>query len=266
MKLNQNYLSICLVFLFITCKQQEPDPFKSWRVYRGDAASTGYSTLDQINRHNVDQLQVAWIFDPQDAEAAARLPKYECNPIIIDGVIYATSARHWVYAIDARSGAEIWSFDPFYGEKGGGIKRGVTYWEKAEDRRILFTAGEFLYALNANSGKPVNGFGENGRVRLDTGLGPDPDSVWVIPTSPGIVYEDLLILGSEVSELYDAAPGHIRAFEIPTGKLAWTFHTIPQPGETGHDTWPEDAWKNAGGANNWGGMSLDHNRGVVYVP
>ena len=201
-----------------------------------------------------------------DASAGTRLPKYECNPIIIDTVIYATSARHWVYAIDGRSGEKIWSFDPFYGKQGGGIKRGVTFWEKDGDRRILFTAGEYLYALNADTGLPVQDFGQDGRIRLDTGLGAHPDSIWVIPTSPGIVYNDLLILGSEVSELHDAAPGHIRAYHIPTGELVWTFHTIPHPGETGYDTWPEGAWKYAGGANNWGGMSLDMDRGMVYIP
>ncbi len=259
------YMLLLSVIFFSTCSAPDWQTYTKWQIYRGDAGSTGYSSLDQINRENVDQLKVAWIFDPQDADGA-RVPKYECNPIIIGDRLFATSARHWVYALDAGTGKMIWSYNPRDGDMGVGIKRGVTYWEKGDDRRILLTAGEYLYALNADSGKPINDFGERGRVRLDTGLGPDPDSVWVIPTSPGIVFEDLLILGSEVSELYDAAPGHVRAFNILTGELAWTFHTIPQPGETGYDTWPEDAWKSVGGANNWGGMSLDQQRGMVFVP
>jgi len=263
--LNRVVIPFCLGFYLMGCQEREGFD-DSWNIYRGDAASTGYSSLDQINQENVSQLEIAWIFDPEDASPGSRLPKYECNPIIIDTVMYLTSARHWVYAIDARSGEKIWSYDPIYGEMGSGIKRGVTFWQKDGDRRILFTAGEYLYALNAVNGLPITEFGQQGRVRLDTGLGTDPDSIWVIPTSPGIVYNDLLILGSEVSELYDAAPGDIRAFDILTGELVWTFHTIAHPGETGHDTWPEGAWEYAGGANNWGGMSLDMERGIVYAP
>ncbi len=156
-----------------SCNVQERDS-TTWEIYRGDAASTSYSSLEQINKENVGQLEVAWIFDPNDARAGTRLPKYECNPIIIDTVMYATSARHWVYALDARSGSKIWSFDPFNGEPGGGIKRGVTFWEKNGEQRILFTAGEHLYALNAITGLPVQDFGMDGKIRLDTGLGPHP--------------------------------------------------------------------------------------------
>jgi quinoprotein glucose dehydrogenase len=159
----------------------------------------------------------------------------------------------------------IWSFDPFDGQKGGGINRGVTYWEDGTDKRILFTAKNFLYAVSAHDGSPVMEFGTDGRVNLNFHQG-ESGEAWVNPTSPGIVYQDLLILGSEVSELHGAAPGHIRAYNIKSGKLAWTFHTIPQPGEPGYETWPPEAWKYVGGANNWGGMSLDIERGIVYVP
>ena len=209
--------------------------------------------------------RLPWTFKPQDVPPGVRYGKYECNPIVVNGVMYATSARRWLYAINPNSGEEIWSFDPFDGARGGGMNRGVTYWEDDTDKRILFTAGNFLFAIDAGTGTPITTFGDSGKVNLNFHQG-ESGEAWVIPTSPGIVYQDLLILGSEVSELYGAAPGHIRAFNTKTGELAWTFHTIPHPGETGYETWPEGAWKYVGGANNWGGMSLDLERGIVFAP
>lgn len=251
--------------ILASCNETQIDR-STWRTYKGDAGSTSYSSLSQINQENVNQLEIAWTFGPDDTPEGLRFGKYECNPIIIDTVLFATSARHWLYAIDARTGEKIWSFDPFEGERGGGMSRGVAYWEDGPDKRILLTADHFLYAVDARSGEVIKEFGEDGKVNLNEGLGVDPDAVWVIPTSPGIVYRDLLILGGEVSELYDAAPGHIRAYNIRTGAMEWIFHTIPWPGEPGYETWPVDAWKYTGGANNWGGMSLDEERGIVFVP
>lgn len=242
------------------------DKRDTWRVYKGDAESTSYSSLNQINRDNVTSLELAWTFNPDDARPGSRYGKYECNPIIVDTVLYATSARHLVYAVDARTGEKLWSFDPFDGEEGGGISRGVTYWEDGPDKRILFTASNFLYAVDALTGTLIDSFGIEGRVDLNKDLDSDKQGYWVIPTSPGIVYRDLFIIGGEVSEMHDAAPGHIRAYNIRTGKREWIFHTIPHPGEPGYETWPEDAWKHTGGANNWGGMSLDADRGIVYAP
>ena len=253
-------------FLFLQACQPESGPWQSWQTYKGDKASSSYSQLKQINRSNVHTLEVIWMYEHDDVPEGSSYGKYECNPIIIDSILYATSSRSWVYALHAGTGEKIWSFDPFAGERGGGMKRGVSYWEKGDEKRILFTAGNYLFALDALTGKPILSFGEEGRVNLNEGLGVNPDSVWVVPTSPGIIYRDLIILGSEVSESYDAAPGHIRAYEVRTGKMAWIFHTIPQPGEPGYETWPEDAWKYTGGANNWGGMSMDEERGIVYAP
>jgi quinoprotein glucose dehydrogenase len=255
---------ILVVTLLVACASGRLT--QSWPVYKADAASSSYSPATQINRDNVDKLQMVWRFDPEDVPAGVRYGKYECNPIVVNGTIYATSSRRRAYAIDAVTGTAIWSFDPFDGGRGGGMCRGVTYWSDDKESRILFTADNFLYALDAKTGQSIRTFGIDGKVDLNQDLGVNPDSVWVKPTSPGIIYRDLIILGSEVSESYDAAPGHIRAYNVRTGAMEWIFHTIPQPGEFGYETWPPDAWKYTGGANNWGGMSLDETRGIVYAP
>jgi len=179
--------------------------------------------------------------------------------------MYVASARHRIYAVNASNGKLVWSFDPFTGGPGGGSFRGVTYWEDGNDKRILFTGGDNLFAVNARTGKLIPGFGINGKVSMNVGMRDDPEKISIKPTSPGIVYKDLLIIGSEVSELYGAQPGYIRAYNVRTGKLEWTFHTVPKPGEIGYETWPKDAWKYAGGANCWGGFSLDEKRGWVFL-
>ncbi|SHG65848.1 quinoprotein glucose dehydrogenase [Chryseolinea serpens] len=257
------WLAMAAIATLGACSREEQHT--TWSVYKADAGSSSYSALTQINRDNVKDLKSAWTFMPNDAPEGAHFGKAECNPIIVNDVLYATSVRHWVYALEAGTGKKLWSFDPFDGARGGGMYRGVTYWEDGDDKRILLTAGKFLLALDAVTGKPIPSFGENGKVSLNLMPDDQPEG-WVVPTSPGIVFGDLLILGSEVSELYGAAPGYVRAFNIRTGALVWTFHTIPHPGEEGYETWPPDAWKYVGGANNWGGMSLDEKRGIVFLP
>lgn len=259
-----NIIVLAGLFLIAACNTPQAD--HSWPVYKADATSSSYSAADQINKENVQHLQLVWKFDPEDAPAGVRYGKYECNPIVIDGKIYATSARRRVYAIDGLTGQKLWGFDPFDGARGGGMCRGVTYWTNGNEKRILFTADNFLYALDATNGLLINSFGQQGKVDLNQDLGVDPDSVWVKPTTPGIIFQDKIILGSEVSESYDAAPGHIRAYNVRTGQLEWIFHTIPQPGEFGYESWPPDAWKYTGGANNWAGMCLDEENGIVYAP
>lgn len=234
-------------------------------MYKSDAQSSSYSHLHQINKENVQTLQLAWTFNPDDALPGARPANSECNPLVIDGVLYAASARHRIYAVSAETGKMIWAFDPFDGAEGGGVCRGVTYWEDGNDKRILFTGGDILFALDARTGKPIPAFGDAGKVSMNIGIRDDPRSISIKPTSPGIVYHDLLIIGNEVSELYGAQPGYVRAYNIRTGRLEWTFHTIPKPGEAGYDTWPDGAWKYAGGANDWAGMSLDEKRGMVFL-
>lgn len=265
--MNQIKRCICILLLviFLGCHDDNNNEFATWSVYKGDATSASYSSLKQINKENVQLLKLAWIFYPNDTIAGSRSERSECNPIIIDSIMYITSARHRVYAINAGTGKRIWAFDPFNGGEGGGVNRGVTFWQDGNDKRILFTAGNHLFALNAINGTLIKKFGENGKVNLNDGMRGDPNAISIVPTSPGIVFEDLLILGTEVSELYGAEPGYERAYNIRTGKLEWTFHTIPLPGEVGYETWPKDAWKYVGGANDWGGMSLDKNRGIVYL-
>jgi quinoprotein glucose dehydrogenase len=191
----------------------------------------------------------------------------ECQPIVVDGVLYATTPKLRLIALDAATGKVLWQFDPFggKGEIGKKRNRGVTYWASGVDRRIFFAADYYLYAVDASTGKPVAGFGDNGRVDLRQGLGREVEGMSIGATSPGIVYKDLLILGSICNETLPSAPGDIRAFDVHTGAVRWQFHTLPHPGEPGYETWPKDAWTYIGGVNNWAGMSLDEKRGLVFA-
>ena len=237
-----------------------------WQTYGGDKGGSRYSLLKQINRSNVSQLEVAWTYHTGDHRVDPP-STIECNPIVVDGVMYLTSPQLKVMALNAATGEEIWRFDPFDGGNARGVNRGVVYARRGDDGRILFTAGATLYALDASTGKPISEFGEDGTVDLRKGLGRDVTGLTVMASSPGIVYEDLLILGSTVSEgPGPAAPGHIRAYNVETGRQEWIFRTIPRPGSVGYETWPKDAWKRVGGANSWGGLTLDEARGMVFVP
>lgn len=253
----------CKVYPSLTVKPVNID--RTWSVYKADSEGTAYSPLDQVNLQNVSQLQVAWTHKFSDAPPGSRGETSESNPIIIDGVMYTMSARHRVYALNAATGEQIWAFDPFDGGAGGGVGRGVTYYEDGNDKRIMFTGGDQLFSVNAATGQLITSFGNGGKVSMNLGMRGDPDKISVIPTSPGTIFQDLYIIGNEVSELYGAEPGHIRAYHVKTGALIWTFHTVPQPGEIGYDTWPKDAWKYVGGANSWGGLTLDEKRGMVFI-
>ncbi|WP_180539932.1 outer membrane protein assembly factor BamB family protein, partial [Nevskia soli] len=230
-----------------------------WPRYGGDAGNTRYSPLTQINRGNVSRLRVAWSFDTGDAFDGSEM---QCQPIVVHGVLYATTPKLRVIALDAGTGKLLWQFDPNAANQviGKSRNRGLSYWESGRDRRIFVAAREYLYALDANTGKLL------WKADLREGLGRDVATMSISATSPGIVFRDLLIMGSIVNETLPAAPGDIRAFDVRTGKVRWTFHTIPHPGEFGYETWPKDAWTYIGGVNNWAGMSLDEKRGLVFVP
>ena len=239
---------------------------KNWPVYLGGEHSNQYSPLSQIDKTNVKHLKVAWEYHTGD-KGKRNDTQIQCNPLIIDGVLYGTSPKLKVFALDASTGREIWKFDPRISTNFAmNVNRGVTYWTDGKEARIFFTAGPYLYALDAKTGKKIRDFALMGQASLKSRLGPRAQRLYVVSTSPGIIYKDLLIIGTRVSEDMHAAPGYIRAYDVHSGKVRWTFHTIPKPGEYGYDTWPKDAYKRSGGANSWAGMSLDSERGIVFVP
>jgi quinoprotein glucose dehydrogenase len=232
---------------------------QDWPVYGGNFDNTHYSLLAQINRDNVKNLQIAWSFD---TGASGGL---QTSPIIVDTVLYGITPSQKIFALDAATGKLLWKFDS--GVSGTQPDRGLAYWSDGRDKRILVGIMHFVYALDAATGKPILSFGQNGRIDLREGLGREPAAEqFVALTSPPTIYKDLFIVGGRNPETLPAPSGDIRAFDARTGKLRWAFHTIPRPGEFGYDTWPRDAWKTSGAANNWTGMTVDVARGIVYVP
>jgi glucose dehydrogenase len=235
---------------------------RGWSDYGGAADSAQYSSLKQIDRSNVAKLKIAWTYPTGDNRT------YFFNPLVVDGVIYVLAKNNSIVALDAATGKELWVHPP---DPATTIitNRGINYWESRDrsDRRLLYSSNHALHALNARTGELIRSFGNNGSVDLKEGLGRDPRALRLVQsTTPGRVFENLLIVGSATNEGYTSGPGDLRAFDVRTGRLVWTFHTIPHPGEYGYDTWPPDAWKTVGGANVWGEFSLDARRGIVYAP
>src|SRR5581483_3808203 len=228
-----------------------------WPVWYGQE-STHYSPLAQINRSTIRQLQLAWTFDTGEKGGL------QTSPIIVDGVLYGLSPTQKVFALDAATGKMLWKFES--GIKGMQPDRGLAYWSSGNDKRILVGVMNFVYALNAATGQPIASFGKDGRIDLQENLGREPRWQSIALTSPPVVYKDLFIVGGRNPETLPAPPGDIRAYDVRTGNLRWSFHTIPHPGEPGYDTWSKDSWKESGAANNWAGMTLDAKRGIVYVP
>jgi quinoprotein glucose dehydrogenase len=226
----------------------------------GGVDNIRYSPLTQITRDNVKQLRVAWTYDSHDAFKSSEM---QSNPIVVDGVLYATTPTLKVVAVDAADGHEIWKFEP----SGGAAStarfrhRGVT----VHKDRVFVSYRSFLYALDKKSGQPIKTFGADGRIDLREGLDQPAEKLSVSASTPGSIFEDLLIMGSSVPETLPGSPGHIRAFDVNTGKVRWIFHTIPRPGEYGYDTWPKDAYKLEGGANAWAGVTVDARNAMVFA-
>ncbi|MEO8624785.1 MAG: PQQ-binding-like beta-propeller repeat protein, partial [bacterium] len=231
-----------------------------WPVYGGSDDHTHYSTLNQISPANVRKLKVAWTYETHDEFSGSEM---QSNPVVVDGVLYATTPRLQVFALDAATGKQLWRFDPNNGAAPTSRirHRGVV----VTGDRVLVNYRNRLYALDKNTGRPIRTFGDSGWVDLRAGLGRPVEGLSVGASSPGVVFEDLLIMGSTVPEALPSAPGDIRAYDVKTGALRWSFHTIPHPGEFGYDTWPPDAWKVVGGVNAWSGVTLDAARAMVFV-
>ncbi len=262
MKIILYYVPLAIIVLLLTsCNKPaavSDAQWSTWRAFAGNADSSNYSSLNQINKSNVSQLEKAWTF-------SIGKEKQRTSPIVIDGVMYITS-NGGIVALDAATGQQLW-FSP---DTINMPLRGLAYWESIDklDRRVIFTKGQDLCVIDAQKGNIISTFGRQGCIDLREGLGRDPESIAQVASfTPGRVYENLIIVGSSVGdESYESPPGDIRAYDVRTGEPVWTFHTVPHPGEVGYETWPKHAWKNVGGANAWVSLSIDEKRGIVYVP
>ncbi|WP_138477601.1 outer membrane protein assembly factor BamB family protein [Dyadobacter bucti] len=236
-----------------------------WTEYNGDGSKSHYSPLQQINKENVRQLQPAWTYASGGADTLRNRSQMQCNPIIIDGILYGVSAGIQAFAIHAATGKEIWKTN--ISESGGTLSRGLTYWSDDQSKRIFFGAGKWLHALDAKTGKHVETFGANGKIDLTQGIERPGADDYIVSNTPNTIYKNLIIVGGRLAEFETALLGDVRAFDVNTGKKVWTFHTIPTKGELGYDTWKnQPARQLIGGANSWAGMAIDRKRGIVYVP
>jgi len=246
-----------------------------WLCVGGDRGCMRYAPLDQINRENVSNLEVAWVHNTGELDRPQK-KIIECTPIVVDGVMYLTTGHLRVVALNAATGEEVWQFDPFADGPSetplasGGVNRGVAYWSDGKlngERRILHgTSNGQLFSLDARTGQLDPDFGDAGVKDLREDLEGDLSRLGYGPTSAPAIWNDYIMLGVSCGEGPGiAAPGDVRAFDVRTGQQVWRFHTVPRPGEIGNDTWRGDSWQNRGGANAWGGLSVDEDRGWVFV-
>ncbi len=263
------FIGFLIVCLLLSCYQKKP---VEWKNYGGNKENNHYSPIAIIDTNNVQQLSIAWQYHTGDADEKTQI---QVNPLIIDGVLYGVSPKLKLFALNASTGKELWVFNPVdtSNTKGNGyfsmnVCRGVSYYTaNKDDQRLFYSASGMLYCIDALTGLPIPSFGEKGKIDLHQDLGRDVSKLYVASTTPGIIYKELIIIGTRVAEEAAAAPGHIRAYDVHTGKLRWIFHTIPYPGEEGYESWNDkEAYQHIGGANVWAGFSMDEEKGIVYAP
>ncbi|MEM1257427.1 MAG: pyrroloquinoline quinone-dependent dehydrogenase [Bacteroidota bacterium] len=262
-------LILCIFLLFSCSNDTSKTSFATWQHYLGDPERTHYSALSQINISNVDLLQLAWTYKSGGLEEG-RTTQIQTNPLIVENTLYGVNPAIELFALNAQTGQKLWKYVPSDKDNTGlGLNRGLSYWKSNqpdEDSRLFFASGFRLYSVSAKTGEPISTFGDNGSIDLRAGLGRDITQMAVYANTPGAIYENLIIMGTRVGEGPGSSPGHIRAYNVFTGKIEWTFHTIPQPGEYGYASWPKEAYRTVGGANSWAGNAVDLERGIVYFP
>lgn len=255
--------------LMLACGPQQPT-YLIWAKTGGGSENLKYSALQQIDTANYAKLSVAWVYHTENNDSTKFGPM-ECNPIVVNGVMYGVSPKLKLFAVNAATGKEIWTFNPAdsaanktWHRTSVNMNRGVAYWEKENDKRIIYTVGSIVFSVNATTGKLVSSFGTDGGINLVNGLDRDPTKLFVAPTSPVMVYKNLFFVSGLVGE---ETPGHIRAFDVQTGKQQWIFHTIPYPQDKGYETWDDTtAYRHMGSTNSWAGFSLDEKRGILFAP
>tara|TARA_B100000963_G_scaffold338560_1_gene335529 strand:- start:250 stop:2115 length:1866 start_codon:yes stop_codon:yes gene_type:complete len=263
--INKIFFVFFYSIIFISCDNNDKK-YNSWSTYGGDPSGSKYSSLDEINVRNVNSLKLLWTYEAFDKNEKHK-NGIQCNPIVIDDRIYLIGPDFNVHSINAENGDLIWKYNPFEEKKISGTIRGVTYYNDGKNGRIFFVAESLLFCLNAKTGQLINSFGSGGKTTINKGFERNTADLLITATSPGIIYEDLLILGSRVSDSHNkkTIPGDIRAFDVFSGDIVWTFNTIPRPGEIGYETWPKDSWKNEYlSVNSWGGFTLDEENGIVF--
>ena len=266
---NKWLLFLSVSILMLACDPQQPT-YLSWAKTGGGSENLKYSALLQIDTTNYAKLGVAWVYHTENDDSTKFGPM-ECNPIVVNGVMYGVSPKLKLFAVNATTGKEIWTFDPAdsaanktWHRTSVNMNRGVAYWEKENDKRIIYTVGPIVFCVNATTGKLVPSFGTDGGINLVNGLDRDPSKLFVAPTSPVMVYKNLFFVSGLVGE---ETPGHIRAFDVQTGKQQWIFHTIPYPQDKGYETWDDTtAYRHMGSTNSWAGFSLDEKRGILFAP
>jgi quinoprotein glucose dehydrogenase len=267
MLVKQRWLPLLIMVTLFACHSTQTE----WPVYGGNKSANHYSSAKQVDTANVSQLTVAWEYHTGDS---AEKTQIQVNPLMVNGTLFGVSPKLKLFAVDAVTGKQKWVFNPLDTSVKGksyfamNVCRGVTYYsDNGKDPRIFYSAGSLLFCIDAEKGKPITSFADSGKLDLHNDLARDVKDLYVASTTPGIIYKDLLIIGTRVAEDAAAAPGHIRAYDVHTGKLKWIFHTIPQPGEEGFDTWQDkEAYKHIGGANAWSGFSMDEEKGIVFAP